>query len=583
MDADIARLVGEALAGEPTWIEAATRLRPHLEQHRDDPTPTIAAIVAAFEYDDISAEHEERRARWGPFGPLFEGPEEIYPALLEHIDDQTLAIWADAYDAIDDPLLRARLGDLLWERKLRPRPDQRARGAFDAYLALADRTEWHNLTRGEALSRALELGANLNDPELVKHAVGRIARAARTSMQAEPPQPGVALRLIAALSRLRGEPSAELVDALLEEAGSVYANDPFDYDVVLNLQLALSRGDQEQTAALAREKVKTWRELAERTEGLVRLTHLQHALEIARTQGLRDEMEALRVALEHTSAGGLDLKTISAGIEIPGDEVDRFLDSFFAGESWDDWLARFGAHCPIHPTSGQVERFVDELMQHTPLQFRVTGIVLSEDHGIPLKVLRTIDEHREYKITEHESRLITFWALWGADILDRVAAQSRPSADELTVYFTTSVIGADIAERIAASLDHFWAERYDEALFVLLPRLETIIRELCRQLGLPIAKEPIGDESGGFMTLGSLLPGLRGLMQSEDRRIYLYRLLVDTLSINLRNRGLHGLLVRGDRRTAALALHAACLLRLLVVSPAGHGAEANDSAAAEPE
>jgi len=77
-------------------------------------------------------------------------------------------------------------------------------------------------------------------------------------------------------------------------------------------------------------------------------------------------MEALRVALEHTSAEGLDLKTISAGIEIPGDEVDRFLDSFFAGESWDDWLARFGAHCPIHPTSGQVERFVDELMPAHP-------------------------------------------------------------------------------------------------------------------------------------------------------------------------------------------------------------------------
>jgi len=564
MDGDIEGLVREALMGEPTWMEAAERLRQHLPGHRDD---ALAAIIAAFEYGEIEPEQEELRAQWGRFGPLLVSSEGIYPTPLEHIDEETLAIWADAYDRIDDPLIRARFGDLLWERKVRPRPDIRARDAFDSYLVLAQRVGWHGIQRAHALFRALDLGLLLNDDALVRTVVNRIVTAARESMGRQPAEPGVALRLIASLVRLRDEPDPALVDSLLEEASRIYAEDPFNYEVVLNLQITRVRSDPDRVAALAREKIRSWRALAEKTEGILRLSHLQHALEIARTQGLREEMDEMRVAAEQTATGGLDLKTISAGIEMPVEDLDAFLDGFFHGDDWPDWLSRFGAHCPIHPASGQTRRFVDELMQRTPLQFRVTGIILSEDHGIPLKLLRSVEEHREYKITEHESRLITFWSLFAADILDRVAAQNRPSVEELTRYFTTSVISADVAERITASLDHYWSGRFDEALFVLLPRLETIIRELCRQLGLVIAREPIGEESGGFLTLGSLIPALRGALHSEDHRMYLYHLLIDTLSVNLRNRGLHGLLARGDRQTAALAIHAACFLRLLHVAP----------------
>lgn len=564
MGSDVEQLVRDALAGEPTWIEAAERLRQHLSNHRDD---AVAALIAAFEYDEIAPEQEERRARWGRFGPLFENAEGVYPTPLAHIDAETLAMWADAYDRIDDPLLRARLGDLLWERRVRPRPDQRARVAFHAYLDLARRPAWHDLHRAEALVRALELAVLLNDQKLVQLAIDHIAAAARESMAKQPPQPGVALRLIASLVRLRDGADPMLVDALLNEASSAYAHDPFNYEVVLNLQLMRAQGEPDQVAALARKKIRSWRAVAEQTEGILRLTHLQHALEIARTQGLRQEMDELRIAIEQTAAGGLDLKSFSFAIDIPSDKVDAFLGSFFRGDGWEDWLARFGAHCPIHPTSGQVQRFIDEQMHRTPLQFLVSGIVLSEDHGIPLKVLSSVDEHREYQITEYESRSITVWGLFAADILDRVAEQYRPAVEDLTTYFTTSVISPDVAERIAASLDHYWSERYDEALFVLLPRLETVIRELCRQLGLVIAKEPIGEETGAFLTLGSLLPAVRGSMHSEDHRLYLYRLLIDTLSVNLRNRGLHGLLTRGDRRTAALAIHAACFLRLLGVVP----------------
>lgn len=564
MDEALRQLIEEALAGEPHWTDVASRLRPHLTEHPDD---AIAALVAALDYGLTLPFQEERREVWGPFVPFYAGPEGIYPPPLPQVDEDTLAMWADVCDAVDDPLLQARLADLLWMRRMHPRPDLRARQAVDAYLTLADRPSWRDILSAIALMRALELATSLNDAQLVQRVVDRIVVEVRDSMCRQPPQSGVFLRLISALAQLRSGIGPAVVDTLLEEAARVCAEDPFNYETVLNLQIAHSRGDPEQTAALALERVRSWRALADRSTGLLRLLHLQRALEVARVQGLRHEMDELRVSLEQATAEGLDLKTISTTIEIPGDELDPFLDSFLIGETWQDCLMRFGAHCPIRPTTGQTARFIDEQMQRTPIQFLVSSVVLSEDHGIPLKVLRTVEEKREFAIMEYESRSIQVWGMFAADILGRIADRSRPSLDELTEHFTTPIIDAGTAERIAASIDHYWSGRYDEALFVLLPRLETIIRELCRQLGRVIIKEPIGEESGGFLTLGTLLPSLRGSIHSEDHCLYLHRLLVDTLSINLRNRGLHGLIVRGDQRTAALAVHAACFLALLRVTP----------------
>jgi hypothetical protein len=131
---------------------------------------------------------------------------------------------------------------------------------------------------------------------------------------------------------------------------------------------------------------------------------------------------------------------------------------------------------------------------------------------------------------------------------------------ELTEHYTTQIIPAEVAERVATAVDHFWEGRYDEALLILLPRLESIVRELCRLLGLVIIKEPMGSDVGGFLQLGSLLSSLKGRLP-ESRHCYLMTLLTDPIGINLRNRGLHGLIIPGSREEAALAIHVACFLQ----------------------
>jgi hypothetical protein len=483
----------------------------------------------------------------------------VYPTPLSEVGDDQLQLWSELFDAVDHPVVRARFGDLLWIRRAGSAPHRRALATAEAYLALAERPGWHALDRATCLTRVLELAREVNNRDLLDRVIKQIGIAARTSMAATEPQPGVALRLIEALCVLpRGSQPAEVED-LLDVAAKTYEDNPFILDTVVELQLARVRDDPDQVKELARKQIATWRAAADRQPGLIRLTHLQRALELARTHGLRPEMEDLRLAVQGISEDDLDLQTISAQIEIPRATIEAFLASFFAGESWTDWLSRFGAHCPLQEPRDRTVEEVERLIEAFPLQHLMSRVILSPE-SVPIRIVSTEEEKRQAAIVEYDMRAIVLWAGWAGDVLNDIAVRQRPTVAELTQHFTTEIIPVHVAERVAAAVDHFWESRYDEALFVLLPRLETIIRELCRQLGLVITKEPIGTDPGGFLQLGALLFALTGRLP-ESRRCYLTTLLTDPIGMNLRNRGLHGLVVPGTREEAALAIHAACFLQ----------------------
>jgi Domain of unknown function (DUF4209) len=557
MEAELQDRVVAALDDEADWMGVAERLRRSAGARDVDP---VWGIIEAFDYDLKDRSQSEQRERYGgPFGPIIETTAGSYPTLLNEVKDDRLQLWGELFDAVDHPLVRARFGDLIWSRRAGPAPYRRALAAAEAYVVLADRQGWHAVDRATCLSRALELARDLNNPDLRERVIEQIGIAARTSMAATEPQPGVALRLIDALCALprRNQP-AEL-DDLLDVAAETYEGNPFIHEAVVDLQLARVRDDPDQVKELARKQIATWRAVADRQPGLIRLTHLQRALELARTYGLQPEMEHLRLAVQAISEDDLDLQTISAEIEIPRARIEAFLASFFDGDSWTDWLSRFGAHCPLQEPRDRTVEQVERLIQEHPLQYLMTRVILSPEN-IPIRIVSTEGEQRQAAIVEYDMRAIVLWAIWAGDVLNDVAVRQRPTVEQLTQHFTTEIIPAEVAERVAAAVDHFWEGRYDEALFVLLPRLEAIIRELCRQLGLVITKEPIGTEAGGFLQLGALLFALTGRLP-ESRRCYLTTLLTDPIGFNLRNRGLHGLIASGTREDAALAIHAACFLQ----------------------
>jgi hypothetical protein len=101
-----------------------------------------------------------------------------------------------------------------------------------------------------------------------------------------------------------------------------------------------------------------------------------------------------------------------------------------------------------------------------------------------------------------------------------------------------------------------WEGQADECAHILVPRLESILRDMARRAGLPIIREPVGDKPGGVRTLGVLLRELGSAMPDSSWHAYLVNLLTDERGINLRNCIAHGFKEQIGVGDAALLIQA---------------------------
>jgi hypothetical protein len=110
----------------------ALRQRPEPRARRvsDDPRPLLGGERG--ELLGEAAEEGSSRERWGVFAPMLETTASVYPTPIEKVDEALLAQWGRLADAQRDPIVAARLNDLLWARRWGSRPDRRARTALAA-------------------------------------------------------------------------------------------------------------------------------------------------------------------------------------------------------------------------------------------------------------------------------------------------------------------------------------------------------------------------------------------------------------------------------------------------------------------
>ena len=114
------------------------------------------------------------------------------------------------------------------------------------------------------------------------------------------------------------------------------------------------------------------------------------------------------------------------------------------------------------------------------------------------------------------------------------------------------------------ALGHYCAGSFDESIHVALPRIEGVLRGVLVAAGGIAYTEPQGGRAGHDKTLGAILSELSPGFPDEGWRRSLLVVLTEPIGLNLRNRYLHGLVERAQKADAALVLHLAANLRLLV-------------------
>lgn len=485
-----------------------------------------------------------------------------FPPAIDDIEERDVEAWGDAVQAIDDAVARSRLADLLWERRAQPRPDLHARTACDALVELVERDDWHVMERARCLTRALELARAVRDGDRQDRVVEVMLAFVNADLVSEQGGPGASLTPIRSLLDLPADERPEDLDRLLVRVGDKYGADPWIADSVAEMRVRLM--DAEARQDLRRDQVARWREQAGIGDTMLRVHHLERALELARDHHLDDEVEELRRELSEIRPDDLDLKTISAEVEMPREEVDRFIAQFSDAPSWQEALLRLAAQPAPGGSPDELEAEVDRQMVDAPIQFLFTQVVIGPESAGAIFRAATPEAHRRLAVSKERTQAARWWGVFAADALDAIGESfDRPTRAALTDFFANDLIDRDVAERIARALELYWDGEPDESAHVVVPRLERVIRSMARRVGIPVFREPIGDKTGRMEPLGTLLEILQGAFADPGWHAYLVVLLTDPLGLNLRNSISHGLATNVGRHDAALLLQAACLMSTL--------------------
>lgn len=557
IDPELLVWIREAVAGAESWEDIRASLQAHDPDGED---MRLRPFVFAFSYrlHDRFASARERAG--SPFGSMVAGEGWRFPPALADIEEADITAWQAALAAINDPAVQARLGDLLWECRAKPDPHLAAAAAADGLLALAADERWRSMERAHFLSRALELATQLRDTARASATIERLLAFAEADLARTDQGPGLSLGALRPLVALPPEQRPDGLDAMLQRVGEKYGADPYIVTSVADLRGPLLDGDARQE--LRRAQVREWRDRAGEVAGMLRVHRLETALELARRHGCNDEIRELRSELGAIGAEELELKEIGAEIELPPEEVERFLASFTDAPSWQHALGLLAAQPPPGGSPEELAAAVDRQMEEFPVQFLFGKSLVGPDNATAIFRASTREEHHRLASAEQRAQHGRIWGMFCARALRRISERDDgPSVGEMAELLQGDFVDDETAERVASAIQLFWEERYDESAHVLVPRVERIVREMARQLGVPVVRavEP-GREIGGVVMLGTLLREMAPAFPDEGWHAYLLNLLADPLGLNLRNAISHGLHGRVGPVDASLLVQAALFL-----------------------
>ncbi len=558
LDTNVLEEVRAAAARETDWLDVRVALQ---RAARDDPERCYDAFICAFGFDLVDrSDAERRRDAGGAFAPAMVPWR--FASTVREVPDVDAEQWQEAADALEEPLALARLHDLLWERRTRPRPDEHARAACAAYIALAERVGARSFERMLSLSRALEIARGVSDAELVDRVGERLVSLIEDVVADPDAGPGTAFGALRALVDLAGDRPE--IDRLLDSVTARFGDEPRLFDGIAEMRVR--RLDRDDQLAVRREQIRRWHASAAAAvdEPMLRVHRLEQALGVARTHGLNDEANAILVELQAIGPEDVATEAITVEAELPAGTIESLMVSIVEQPDWQTSLrevVRLGA------PGGTREELEEELRQHRE-EFAFLQVLTPVSMGAEsaAAAFRGADAESRARLELAERRAFhtRMWSGILADIFVAIEERhGRPEREALVSFFATDVIGPARGEHMARALELFWDGHYDESAHVLAPRLESAIRELARLAGIPVIREPVGVEPGGARSLGAIMIALRDGFPLPDWHDYLFNLLADPLGLNLRNVIAHGLQPGIGRDGAALLIHAACFLTLV--------------------
>jgi hypothetical protein len=519
----------------------------------------LESLQIAFDYGLNFDQDQDSQ----PYVPMFESDKTSYPSQLRDISNQIKTDWLDLRDyLIDSPIALSRLADLLWVTKSSSESHLFAREAHQKLNDIVRTSNWSNIYKMSAARRAMNLARELQDIKLQEQSSEVFGDLIRHSLNSSDREPGVYLPLIDDLLENDETFDFNELNVFLETAQEKLLDDPFNTDHVLRLKIFLHWKNNDRVLSLQLERIKLWEDAAEASSGFVRLTHLEKARELASRYKELEEVERLSVKIENSAGQAKsEMVKLTATIEIPRADIDKYLENFTRYENLSDNLKAIANHCPIQDKV-ESRKFIEQMMAEHPLQFTFSKIIV-DSNGLPLRHVKGFSDHLDAELTSLDTRRIILWGDFVIQLFDRLLKDVPTSIAAIAEIINSSpFIEDNDFERIMSAFNYYFEKKYDESSHLLMARLEKILRKILRDAGRQTYRQPSDAKLGQYFIMSQLMNGLIPLLD-DNLHTYINNIMCNPESLNLRNLIYHGLKIHTTQLEAALLLHLSLLICLL--------------------
>jgi len=429
------------------------------------------------------------------------GEEFGFPDMERDFHDEDIEYYKKRANTTDNPILKSRYCDFIWEKK---KDVHFARNAISAYLNCCQiyiANEW-DLELVDALSRAIQLASAINDQDLIE-----------TSLQKH-------LEVLERLSKgKRVTQIGNVVKSVLDHSGKVTGQ--IDYEYLLSImELSIKECDENipdgfhfqrdlliQIARIYKiqgndeDFVKTrvriaesfvqeaeWKRVNYSSGNLVAATFYGHALqEYINIGSFPDRFNELKVKIkEINEAAALagEYKAISTEIEIPAEPIKAHLKIYEEKKPKEVFQIMATDPYLIPSYTSSVETATQILDEAVMLRLIPMSITKG---NIKVKQLDEESEKLEYQAIstfKNSYRIILKTLIAGIFLL--LEKDDNSYIDDLIQFLSESVIiSSERIEIIKAGIEAYGNDNYIAAFHILIFQIEGILRDLLGKLGLP--------------------------------------------------------------------------------------------------
>lgn len=556
-------------------FEIADAFRKLLEEKKDSFTPTqtkqfeweflLFRLMTKnrFGNDGLKTERFKPMATFTN-GSIFPDPNAFPPEALTYFEKRA--------DESQNPILKARYLDFLWEKSKSKKKHLFATQAIGQYLLTVDAYESDDaiIERLDGLQRATELslileskktGRPLSD-KVVTKLVEQIDKTAKTGNYRWLIE---MFELVLALPTFFPKKQVEGYIALCNAAVAHYHSDQNFHlqrhflSLMAGLMKLLDSSNEKQV--LVQEKIgQSFIDEAEAKSGssLVKVHFLQEAIEHYSKLENKKKVNELVAEVKAATTKAMEdkeFKKISATVKIDKKDIEKMKASLGTGEEVPE---RMGTLPTFFPNWDHAVKLTKKLSKKYVFQHLVGTVHYSSRY--PINRPRTPEEIQEdhvMKNFEMEARLALDWL---TGFLTELIKERKVSLGDFQKFFAKlQVIDKDTHGTVLEGLNSYFNGDHFHAVYVLTLQLEDFLRYLLAVFG----GQTTIPEAGAFRekTLGSVLVELKPYISELVYR-YISWVMEDYRGFNLRNNIAHGFFKKKHTNPiySTAVLHIFCLL-----------------------